>query len=171
MPWTRMGEWRYSSIILDLGTRWRWSASCPSRFTPWGNSPRYPLDRRLGGPQSWSGRCGEKSLAPARNRTRAVQHVLCRYSGSWSKLTVPLKIRVHNISVSVSDTTKLHLFHPAYRYIAEGFRSGNSWHQTSETSILQFFRVVQFPYCTSLYRGIAMILSNTFDSFHGLWQN
>jgi hypothetical protein len=30
---------------------------------PRGKSPRYPLDRRLGGPQSWSGRCDEKNLA------------------------------------------------------------------------------------------------------------
>jgi hypothetical protein len=31
---------------------------------PWGKSPRYPLDRRLGGPQRGSGRCGEeKNLA------------------------------------------------------------------------------------------------------------
>jgi hypothetical protein len=25
-----------------------WSASCPCSSTSWGNSPRYPLDRRLG---------------------------------------------------------------------------------------------------------------------------
>jgi hypothetical protein len=39
--------------ILDFGTRWRWVVS----FTPrlW-----YPLDRRLGGPQSRSGRGGEE---------------------------------------------------------------------------------------------------------------
>jgi hypothetical protein len=24
LPWRLMGEWRYSSIVLDLGTRWRW---------------------------------------------------------------------------------------------------------------------------------------------------
>jgi hypothetical protein len=28
-----------------------WSASCPGRFTPRGKSPRYPLGRRLYGPQ------------------------------------------------------------------------------------------------------------------------
>jgi hypothetical protein len=54
-----MREWRHSSTILDLGTRWRWVVS----FTPRpvysrGNSPRYPLDRRLGRPQSWFGHCG-----------------------------------------------------------------------------------------------------------------
>jgi hypothetical protein len=35
MPWRRMGEWRYSSTILDLGTRWRWVVS----YTP---RPLYP---------------------------------------------------------------------------------------------------------------------------------
>jgi hypothetical protein len=46
--------------ILELGTRWRWVVN----FTPrplylQGKSPWYPLDRRLGGPQSRSGRGGE----------------------------------------------------------------------------------------------------------------
>jgi hypothetical protein len=27
---------------------------------PWGKNPQYPLYRRLDGPQSWPGRCGEK---------------------------------------------------------------------------------------------------------------
>jgi hypothetical protein len=49
-----MREWSYSSIILDLGTRWMWVVS----FTP---QPlylhsRYYWDRRVGGPQSQSGR-------------------------------------------------------------------------------------------------------------------
>jgi hypothetical protein len=26
-PWRRVGEWRHSSTILDLGTRWRWVVS------------------------------------------------------------------------------------------------------------------------------------------------
>jgi hypothetical protein len=47
-----------------------WSASYPSHFTPQGNCPHYPLDRRLGGPLSWSGHCGEKkNLVPAMNQT------------------------------------------------------------------------------------------------------
>jgi hypothetical protein len=41
-PWRRMGEWKYISIILDLGTRWRWVV----RFIPrplyrWGKSSRW----------------------------------------------------------------------------------------------------------------------------------
>jgi hypothetical protein len=35
MSWRRMGEWRYISIFLDLGTRWVWVVS----FTP---LPLYP---------------------------------------------------------------------------------------------------------------------------------
>jgi hypothetical protein len=35
MPWRRMGEWRYSSNIVDLYTKWRWVVSFTSR-------PLYP---------------------------------------------------------------------------------------------------------------------------------
>jgi hypothetical protein len=50
---------------------------------PSGKSPRYPLDRRVGGLQSLSGRCGEeKDVALAENRTPAVQPVACRYTDS-----------------------------------------------------------------------------------------
>jgi hypothetical protein len=43
--------------------------------------PRYPLDKRKGGPQRRSGRCGEeKNLAPAGNRTPAAQSVARRYT-------------------------------------------------------------------------------------------
>jgi hypothetical protein len=45
--------------IVDLGTRWRWVVSfTPRPLYPQGRSPWYPLDRRLGGPQSRSGRGG-----------------------------------------------------------------------------------------------------------------
>jgi hypothetical protein len=47
--------------ILDLGTRWRWVVSFTLRpLYPQGKRPSYPLDRRLGGPQSRSGRGGEE---------------------------------------------------------------------------------------------------------------
>jgi hypothetical protein len=46
---------------LDGG---EWSATRPCCFTPGGECHWYPLDRRLGGPQSRSGCCGEeKNLA------------------------------------------------------------------------------------------------------------
>jgi hypothetical protein len=49
------------------------------RFLPPREWPWYSLDRRLGGPQNRSGRCGEeKHLAPAGNPTPAVQPVARR---------------------------------------------------------------------------------------------
>jgi hypothetical protein len=50
MPWRH--EYRYSSTI---SSRFRWMASfTPQPFYPGGKTCRYPLDKRLGGPQSWS---------------------------------------------------------------------------------------------------------------------
>jgi hypothetical protein len=43
-----MGAWRYSSTILDLGTRWKWSASRPGRFTP-EEEPPVPIGEEAGG--------------------------------------------------------------------------------------------------------------------------
>jgi hypothetical protein len=72
MPWRHSGEWRYSSTILDLGTRWRWVVSLTLQpLYPPGNRPRYPLDRRLGGSQCQSGRCGEeKHILPSKESNR-----------------------------------------------------------------------------------------------------
>jgi hypothetical protein len=63
MPLRHVGDWRYSSAILDLGIRGRWVVSfTPLPLYPRGKIPRYPLDRRLSGPQSQSGRCGEETI-------------------------------------------------------------------------------------------------------------
>jgi hypothetical protein len=73
------GEWRYGSTILDFGSRRRWMVSfTPRPLFPRRKNPRYPLDTRLGGPQSRSGRCGvEKNpLLLPRNRTLAVQTIV-----------------------------------------------------------------------------------------------
>jgi hypothetical protein len=46
---------------FDLGTRWRGVVSfMPQPLYPQGNSPWYPLDRRLGRPQSPSGHDDEE---------------------------------------------------------------------------------------------------------------
>jgi hypothetical protein len=47
--------------IFNLSTRWKWVAS----FTSWGKRTQYPLDRRLGGTQGWSGHVGEEKKIPA----------------------------------------------------------------------------------------------------------
>jgi hypothetical protein len=48
-------------LILDLITGWRWVVSFTPRplYLQW-KSPWYPLDKRLGGPQSQSERGGEE---------------------------------------------------------------------------------------------------------------
>jgi hypothetical protein len=57
-------------LILDLGIRWDdLSASHPGCALLTGKDPRYPLDRRLGGPQSRSGHRGWRKI-------------LCLYRGS-----------------------------------------------------------------------------------------
>jgi hypothetical protein len=70
--------------ILDLGATWRWVISfTPSPFYNQVKSPCYPLDRRLGGPQSRSGHSGEKFPVPAGTRTPdlpALSPALCRWA-------------------------------------------------------------------------------------------
>jgi hypothetical protein len=59
-----MGEWRYKSTILYLGIRLRCVVSLKlRRLYSLGNSPWYPLDRRLNELQNRYVRCGvEKNL-------------------------------------------------------------------------------------------------------------
>jgi hypothetical protein len=77
--WRRMWEWKYSSTILDFGTRWSWVVSFTTR-------PFYP--RRKTSPAVLVGKKGwwattpvwtlwsrHKSLVPAGNRTPVVQLV------------------------------------------------------------------------------------------------
>jgi hypothetical protein len=65
-PLRREGVWGSVCIdthFLDLDTSCRWVVSFTSRpLYPRGKSPRYPLLRRLGGPQSRSGRRGEEKI-------------------------------------------------------------------------------------------------------------
>jgi hypothetical protein len=74
------GEYRYSSTLsltlaLDEGG---WSTPRPGRFTP-GKETRYPLYRRLGGPQGRSGRV-RKISPPSGFDPRTVQLVASRYT-------------------------------------------------------------------------------------------
>jgi hypothetical protein len=56
---TIKAHWGSESIAphsLDLSTRWGWVVSfMPQPLYPQEKSPWYPMDRRLGGSQSWSG--------------------------------------------------------------------------------------------------------------------
>jgi hypothetical protein len=93
------GDIRLHSFF-DLGIRWRWVVSfTPRLLYPHGKSPWYPLDRRLGGSQSRSGRGGEEknsqpppgiepqnSDRPARSRYTdwAITALQCE-AGFWPK--------------------------------------------------------------------------------------
>jgi hypothetical protein len=84
-----LGEWRYSSTHSWTRTRWRWVVSFTRRpLYPQGKSPWYPLDRRLGGPQSRSGRGGEeKNSQPLPGvELPIVQPVAQRYTTELSQL-------------------------------------------------------------------------------------
>jgi hypothetical protein len=66
--------WRRGGIaphILNLGTKWRWvvcQLHVPAALSP-EKSPRYPLDRRLGGTQSQSEGSG---------KDKKFDHLACR---------------------------------------------------------------------------------------------
>jgi hypothetical protein len=64
---------------LGSGTRWRWVVSFTlGPFYPRGKSPRYPPDRKLGGPRSRSGLCVDEPTVPVTNRT-----IIPRLSKPW----------------------------------------------------------------------------------------
>jgi len=72
--------------ILALGTRRGWEVSfMPQPLYPWGKSLQYPLDRRLGGPQSWSGQSGEEkhSQSPLRIKPPNPDHPACSQLLFW----------------------------------------------------------------------------------------
>jgi len=61
-----------------FGTRWGWGGqpNAPAASTP--GKTRYPLLRRLGGPQGRSGRA--ENLVPTDTRSQTVQPVVSRYT-------------------------------------------------------------------------------------------
>jgi hypothetical protein len=94
-----MGEWRHtrSSIILGLGTRWKWVISFTSRqFLPRERAPS--THWRLGEPRRRSGCCGkETNLASVGTRTPAVQPVARRYT-DWA-IPTPVCVIVHKCDI------------------------------------------------------------------------
>jgi hypothetical protein len=75
-------------VFLTSAVVWRWVVSfTPRPLCPRGKSPRYPFDRRLGGPRSRSGWCGEeKNLALRGIDPGPSSPSLCRLSYPGSQL-------------------------------------------------------------------------------------
>jgi hypothetical protein len=80
--------------FFDLGTRWRWVVNfTPQPLYTQGRSPWYPLGRRLGGPQSRSGRGGEEKnsqrlpgLEPPIIQSVAQRYTTEKYWDFWPTL-------------------------------------------------------------------------------------
>jgi hypothetical protein len=82
-PWRRKGQWMYRSTFSWPRTSWKWVVRLtPQPLYPRGKSPRYPLDRRLGGPQSRSRRRGENCwpYRDSNSDPSVVQPVTSRYT-------------------------------------------------------------------------------------------
>jgi hypothetical protein len=84
-----LGGEKYSSYSFMTSTldEGQWSASRPGRALPTGKGPRYPLDRRLGGPQSRSGHMlKEKSFCLCRGSKpdRPVVQAVARHYTDWA---------------------------------------------------------------------------------------
>jgi hypothetical protein len=88
---------------------WVVSVTPRPHFTP-AKGPRYPLDRRLGGPQSRSGhRLKEKFLTCAEDRTPVVQSVVRHYTDRATSVTYYISERIFCIFHGYH--TSRHLFH------------------------------------------------------------
>jgi hypothetical protein len=102
-----MGEWMYSPTFS-----WPWhylevSGQLHARVLySWGKSPWYPLDRRLGGPHSWSGWHREvKILTPIgtwNSDSLVVQPVASRYTNCAIPALINELVRIINIHVSIT---------------------------------------------------------------------
>jgi hypothetical protein len=76
---TTYAECRYRVTIFYLGTGWRWVVS----FAP---RPSCTLDRRLGGAQSRSGRCGIENFFPLCRETNPGRPAVARCYTDWAIL-------------------------------------------------------------------------------------
>jgi hypothetical protein len=81
----RYSSYSFSNATLDGG--WVVSVTPRPRFTPGERTPRFPLYRRLGGPQSRSGHRGYRKiscLCRGSNLDRPVVQPVARYYTDWA---------------------------------------------------------------------------------------
>jgi hypothetical protein len=117
--------------ILDLGTRWRWVVSfTPRLLYPQGKSPwQQPLDRRLGGPQSRSGRGGEeKNSQPLPGlKPLIIQPAAQRCTTELSRLVIHVQQRLYSHPIFLSSilifpsTPRSSEWSPPYRFPNQNF--------------------------------------------------
>jgi hypothetical protein len=141
-----MEEWRYSSTILDLGSRWRWVVSfTPRQLYPRAKNWRCPLDRKLGEPQYCSWRCGgKKNLAPVGKQTPAFQPVAIPTEISW----LQLKVAYTQFNDSECNLIMLNVMNTHVELSAESGNLQNMWKIQHRYSALQ----VKLQFCSFYLR-------------------
>jgi hypothetical protein len=160
-----------------------WSASRPDRFTPGERAP-VQLDRRLGGPQSRSGRRGiEEILDPNRTRTPApqlsspqpvdIQTTLPLLSSALETVSSSLKIQVRDsrptfLSAQITDYGRCPVKTRDKSYQHARFSEEVNWGNTDTANvqidgekILEFYRKAFLPLPLAVLRSSpASVLSN-----------
>jgi hypothetical protein len=123
-------EWRYSFIILDLGTRWRWVVS----LTP---QPLYPpptgetalgihwIGRWVG---SWAG------LDPVEKRTSCP----CREWNPRPSSPYPVAMLLYRLSYSVHMSPMRTIFW-THRILPDLIPPNSTWWRTNRTELLMLF--------------------------------
>jgi hypothetical protein len=115
-----MGEWMYRPTCFDLCTCWRWVVRLTPRLLyPRGRSPRYALDRRLGGPQIRSRRHGEVKkifpspgleLRPLGCLARSQAPYRLRYPSSSTRQIASLYLPLRSLTVQMETCISMNLF-------------------------------------------------------------
>jgi hypothetical protein len=99
-----MGEWRYSSTVLSLDTRWWWVVNVtPRSLYNMRQRRRYPVNRRLNDTQSRSGRCEKDKNVLAISTTKLrPQDIAAKRSNVQTHL-------LQGLEASTSKQTRAHL--------------------------------------------------------------
>jgi hypothetical protein len=85
-----MGSGCIDPHFLDLSTSWRWVVSFTSQLLYLrGKSPRYPLDRRLGGPRNQSGCCEEEKILDPTSTWKSNPSVVQTVASPYTVCAIP----------------------------------------------------------------------------------
>jgi hypothetical protein len=120
----------------------------PAALPP-GKSPRYPLDRRLGGPQSRSGRFGEEKILDSNSDPSVFQPELVAITTTLSRLFI-----MSYSPLTIHPTFRSNISPPSSRYRRIS-QTGNQGEASEQTPALllkldNYFILTMQPYLTVL---------------------